>query len=253
MFRKIIRWLKKPFRKISTDDINSHEAARLSLLEEKVGFNFGRTELYRKALTHRSFLEINPDLEKSNERLEFLGDAVLGLVAAETLFLKYPSKNEGYLTKYRSQLVDKESLYKSAQRLNLIDFVLYDKRYVKGSEEGKKTIVADCLEALIGAIYLDVGLHSATEFVHKWIIDPNLKSGDLRVDKNFKGQLLEYTHSQKLESPKYKVVSENGPDHDKNFQIEVLIGDQSFGLGEGKNKKSAEQEAARIALEKINS
>ncbi len=214
--------------------------------------SFGKTEYYIKALTHRSFLELSPDFQKSNERLEFLGDAVLGLVTAETLFKKYPTKHEGFLTKYRSHLVDKESLFNAAKKLNLIQYVLYDKRYVKGSDEGKKTIVADCMEALIGAIYIDKGLQTAADFIHKWIIVPNVESGLVKVDKNHKGKLLEYTHIHKLPNPRYKIISEAGPDHNKEFVVHVFISDNKWGHGEGKNKKAAEQEAAKDLLQKIN-
>lgn len=234
------------------EDNSKSTLEKLGLLEERISIKFGKTEYYIKALTHRSFLELSPELKKSNERLEFLGDAVLGLVVAETLFKEFPNKHEGYLTKYRSHLVDKEALFQSAKKINLIDYVLYDKRYVKGSEQGEKTIVADCLEALIGAIYLDQGLETAGEFIGRWIIAPKLKSGDVKVDRNFKGRFLEYTHSQKLDSPRYKVVSEEGPDHNKKFIVEVIVGNESFGRGEGKNKKSAEQEAAKAALERVS-
>ena len=251
MFKQFFSIFRKKFSKVNEDNLK-FTLEELGLLEEKISIKFGKTEYYIKALTHRSFLELTPELKKSNERLEFLGDAVLGLVVAETLFKEFPNKHEGYLTKYRSHLVDKESLYQSAKRINLIDFVLFDRRYVKGSEQGEKTIVADCMEALIGAIYLDQGLDTASNFISKWIITPKLKSGDVKVDKNFKGRFLEFTHSQKMDSPRYKVISEEGPDHNKKFIVEVLVGDEIFGRGEGKNKKSAEQEAAKSALNKIS-
>jgi ribonuclease-3 len=252
LFSSIFRSILGKLKKISKSDLLNYEHEKLSLLEAKLEMSFGRTEYYIKALTHRSFLELSPDFEKSNERLEFLGDAVLGLVTAETLFKKYPNKHEGFLTKYRSHLVDKESLFSAAQKLNLINYVLYDKRYVRGSDEGKKTIVADCMEALIGAIYLDKGLESAADFIHEWIVDPNFESGHVKVDKNHKGKLLEYTHLHKLPNPRYKIISEEGPDHNKQFIVHVYLSDEQWGSGEGKNKKSAEQEAAKDLLEKIS-
>ncbi|MBU1097128.1 MAG: ribonuclease III [Bacteroidetes bacterium] len=251
MFKIFRRFISNLFPGGKQANLLKFEREKLVLLEKRLGIKFGQKEIFIKALTHRSYLEISPEFEKSNERLEFLGDAVLGLVAAETLFQKFPNKHEGFLTKYRSHLVDKEALFEAAKRINLFDFVLYDHRYVRGSEEGKKTIIADCLEALIGAIYLDKGLKTAEHFIVRWIITPNFQSGDVKVDKNFKGQLLEITHSEKLSAPKYKVVSEEGPDHDKKFVVDVIIGSESYGIGEGKNKKSAEQEAAKIAIDKI--
>ena len=246
-------FLEKIKYKFSFRERNLHsefEREKLGLLESRLGFKFGKTEYYIKALTHRSYLELAPELEKSNERLEFLGDAVLGLVVAEMLFKEFPSEPEGFLTKYRSHLVDKDALFQSAKKLKLIDYVLYDKRYVRGSEQGVKTIVADCLEALIGAIYLDKGLNEAVAFIFRWIVHPKFASGDVKVDKNYKGRFLEFTHSQKLEAPRYLVISEEGPDHNKKFVVEVFVGEESYGLGEGKNKKTAEQQAAKVAIQK---
>jgi len=252
LFSSFFRTITDKLKKNKKSDLLNYEHEKLSLLGAKLNLNFGKTGYYIKALTHRSFLELSPDFEKSNERLEFLGDAVLGLVTAERLFKEYPSKHEGFLTKYRSHLVDKDSLFRAANKINLIDYVLYDKRYVRGSDEGKKTIVADCMEALIGAIYLDKGLEAAADFIHKWIVTPNIESGHVKVDKNHKGKLLEYTHLHKLPNPRYKIMSEDGPDHNKQFVVHAIISDDQWGKGEGKNKKSAEQEAAKNLLEKIS-
>ncbi len=250
MFNRLFSFVRGKFSDTAKGNNTKFELEKLGLLEEKLGIKFGKTRFYIKALTHRSFLELEPGFKKSNERLEFLGDAVLGLIVAESLFKEFPDKHEGFLTKYRSHLVDKEALYQTAKRINLIHYVLYDKRYVKGSEQGIKTIVADCVEALIGAIYLDKGIEAADDFIQKWIIDPKFESGDVKIDKNYKGRFLEHTHSEKLESPRYKIISEEGPDHNKKFVVEVFVGEESFGVGEGKNKKSAEQSAAKAALEK---
>lgn len=250
MFRRFFSFFRKKLFSGTNEDNSKFTLEKLGLLEEIIEIKFGKTEFYIKALTHRSFLELTPELKKSNERLEFLGDAVLGLVVADSLFREFPNKHEGYLTKYRSHLVDKDALFQSAKKINLIEFVLFDRRYVRGSEQGEKTIVADCMEALIGAIYIDKGLETARDFINRWIIQPKFKSGDVKVDKNFKGRFLEFTHSHKMEPPRYMVISEEGPDHNKKFIVEVLVGDESYGRGEGKNKKSAEQEAAKAALQK---
>ena len=171
---------------------------------------------------------------------------------AESLFKKFPDKDEGFLTKYRSHLVNRHALVNAAKRIDLINFVLYDKRYVRGSKAGQKTIVADCFEALIGAIYLDHGLEMARQFILRNILDPNYSSGQFAIDKNYKGQLLEFTHLHKLSPPNYQITNEDGPDHDKKFSIDVVIGGRSYGRGTGSNKKSAEQEAAKMALEKLS-
>lgn len=231
--------------------VSKYEQEKLNKLSQKLGFRFNNSLLYAKALTHRSYLEKTTELNKSNERLEFLGDAVLGVIIAETLFLKFSDKDEGFLTKTRSHIVDKNALFEAAKRFGLNQFLLYDHRFIKDTEQGIKTILSDCTEALIGAIYLDQGIESAKLFINKWIASPNLESGKYQIDNNFKGQLLEYTHTEKLSHPNYKVISSKGPDHKKEFIVEVMIDDISYGQGKGKNKKSAEQEAAKSTLLKL--
>ena len=132
--------------------------------------------------------------------------------------------------------------------MDLKSILIYDKRYIRSYKEGIKTITADALEAIIGAIYLDSGLNLAKEFVHKWIIKPNFESGKYQEDTNYKGQLLELTHARNLTSPVYEIIEEIGPEHDKIFTSKVEIGNSITALGEGKNKKYAEQEAARKAF-----
>lgn len=221
-------------------------------LEKFFGFRINEPSYFIKALTHRSYLELIPQINKSNERLEFLGDSVLGLIVSQHLFGTYEDKEEGFLTKYRSLMVNKEALAKAASAMGLKDFVLFDGRFVNGSSSGMKTILADALEALIGAIYLDQGYQTATDFIYKWIIEPNTLDGALPADRNYKGKLLEYAHSQGMESPTYKVIKEEGPEHDKKFTVVVKINGHDYGTGEGKSKKTAEQSAARIAYEKLN-
>lgn len=225
---------------------------KISQLEKFFGFRINEPSYFIKALTHRSYLELIPQLNKSNERLEFLGDSVLGLIVSHYLFETFEDKEEGFLTKYRSLMVNKDALAKAAASMELKNFVLYDGRFVNGSSSGMKTILADALEALIGAIYLDQGYTAASEFVHKWIIEPNTLDGALPADRNFKGKLLEYAHANGMESPIYKVVKEEGPEHDKKFTVVVKINGQNYGVGEGKSKKTAEQSAAKAAYEKLN-
>lgn len=234
---------------------------KIGSLEQQINFNelskilgvrLANIEYYTKALTHKSFLDFNPALNKSNERLEFLGDAVLGLIVAENLFLKFPDKDEGFLTKYRAGIVDKPALFKAAENIGLNKFILYDKRFVRGSDEGMKTITADCLEAVIGAIYLDRGFNEAKKFVIDKIIKPSFDSMEFQIDKNYKGKLLEFTHANHFSTPIYKVINEYGPDHEKKFEVQVIINNEIVGVGIGRNKKSAEQEAARLAFEKLS-
>ncbi|MBI9073679.1 MAG: ribonuclease III [Melioribacteraceae bacterium] len=250
----LIDWIKAKLfidREISEVDFTDAFNEKLKALESLLGYKIKKHNYFIKALTHRSYLEISPQSKKSNERLEFLGDSVLGLIVAEYLFEKYPDNDEGFLTKSRAHIVNKDALAESANLIELNEFLLFDKRYLRGSIKGIRSINADALEALIGAIYIDGGLSRATEFIREWIIDPHMKKGTLKRDKNFKGQLLEYTHAKKMDNPIYRVVKEDGPEHDKLFTIEVFIGAKPYGTGEGQNKKSTEQEAAKKALIKL--
>ncbi|MFA3781966.1 ribonuclease III [Melioribacteraceae bacterium 4301-Me] len=233
--------------------LSAEEKRKLSLLQKVLGFRIKNKSLFLKALTHRSYLEVYPNLEKSNERLEFLGDAVLNLISAKFLFKRFPYENEGYLTKKRAFLVNKEKLYASASKMGLKDIVLFNNKYIGNSSEGLKTILADALEALIGAIYLEKSISDAEKFISKWILSEVNDYPDFFVDTNYKGQLLEYTHAKKLEQPKYKVVNEIGPEHNKEFTVEVSIAGEIFGVGKGNNKKNAEQEASKNALIKLKS
>ncbi|MFH0733630.1 MAG: ribonuclease III [bacterium] len=220
-------------------------------LENILGYKIVNPELYVKAFSHKSFAEFFSDHLKSNERLEFLGDSVLNLVVSKILFNKLINEEEGILTKIRSNLVKKESLTEVAEKLNLLRFMYYDKKLINESDEGKKTIISDAVEAFIGAIFLDKGLDAAHKFINTWIVEPNFENNVSFIDTNFKGQLLEFVHSKKLPIPAYKVIKEEGPEHDKRFTIEVFLKDTSLGLGFGKTKKSAEQIAAKSALETL--
>ena len=217
-------------------------------LEIILDYNFKNPDLLRQSLIHKSF-----DNLSNNERLEFLGDAVLDLIVAEYLFQNLPEKDEGELTKIRSRLVDRISLSNVAESLNLDRFLLIEENFHNNLEDGKKTVRADALEALIGAIYLDTGLENTKKFVIKNIVKPSFNKGYHQIDKNQKGQLLELTHSKKIGTPVYKIIQEEGPEHNKLFVVSVFINNEEFGKGEGKNKKTAEQNAAKSALETIES
>ncbi len=220
-------------------------------LEKIVGYKINHPEYYLKALTHRSSVNAETELDRSNERLEFLGDAVLDLIVGEFLFSKFPEKDEGFLTKNRSKMVDKEALSKAGHEFGLDKIVFYKKNFVGTSKAGIKTIVADALEALIGAIYLDKGLNETKRFVTEKIIKPSVTSGEIKKDKNYKGQLLELTHVLKTEPPVYKITGSEGPEHNKIFHAKVFINGEEMGSGSGKNKKGAEQKAASVALKKL--
>lgn len=249
----MLKWLKNRFKKLYNSYKEKKFIDKINLIEELLAFKIRKKEYFIKAITHRSILESKPELNKSNERLEFLGDAVLGLVVAEFLFEKFENEDEGQLTKYRSHLVKKETLAEIASAMDLKSILIFDKRYIRSYNEGIKTITADALEALIGAIYLDSGIKRAKEFIYKWIIIPNFKSGKYQEDTNYKGQLLELTHSKNITPPEYEIIEEIGPEHDKIFTAKVEFGENLKAIGDGKNKKNAEQEAARKALELLKS
>jgi ribonuclease-3 len=206
---------------------------------------------YKQALLHRSFLEELDDEDISNERLEFLGDSVLSLVVAEFLFENFSEEDEGFLTKTRARLVNRIALSNAAEKIGLENFILIDQNLSNTFERASKTVLSDALEALIGALYLDHGLKDSKQFIKRVVIEPSAKEEDYLIDENYKSQLLEYAQANKLEVPNYSVVKEDGPQHDRMFTIKVTVGKDNSGIGTGKNKKTAEQNAAKSALEKI--
>ncbi len=206
---------------------------------------------FLKAFTHRSYLDLVKENIKSNERLEFLGDSILGKITADFLFHKYPQGDEGFLTKSRSHIVNKHSLEKIGFNLKLQDLILVNDKYLSADQNKMGNIVADALEALIAAIYLDMGEEVAKKFISEYIIIPQIENGNIKDDKNYKGQLLEYSHANKMEQPVYSIIDQLGPQHDKTYTIKVSVNEEIFGIGTGPNKKTAEQEAAKNALSLI--
>lgn len=232
--------------------IDDQQRKKIREIEKKLDISIRLPHYYIKALTHKSFPEQNAGyFKKSNERLEFLGDSILGMIVAKFLFKKYPSATEGFLTKTRSQLVNKEALVIAAERLKMKDLVSYNEKFVNGSVEGLHTIIADAVEALIGAIYIDQGLKTTERIISKWILKPRFSDDTATLDNNYKGQLLELTHARKLGEPIYKIIGQEGPEHQKKFTVEVFIAGEARGTGIGHNKKSAEQQASKSALAKL--
>ncbi len=215
---------------------------------DKIEKFFKNKDLLKQALTHKSWVNEHKNLRESNERLEFLGDAVLEFIVSKEVYLKLPKKEEGYLTALRANLVNTVNLSKVANRLN-IGKVLY---LSKGEEEGggrnNPSILADTVEAVIGAVYLDGGIIKAEKFIKEYILD-DLEQKIKEPLKDSKSKLQEVVQAKGLMAPKYEVVSEEGPDHDKGFLIRVIINNKPYAKGIGKNKSEAEQEAAKRALE----
>ncbi|MBV6478643.1 MAG: Ribonuclease 3 [Ignavibacteria bacterium] len=225
-------------------------------LQKSIHYKIIDKSFFITSLTHRSFLKIKNNPLKigliSNERMEFLGDAVLDLVVAEYLFKNFPLNEEGDLTKFRSILVNKKFLAERAKHIRLQDFVLASYTAKKSIDEGYDTILSDAYEALIGAIFLDSGYESAKEFLNEEIF----KKLDIKwlnqFDENHKSKFLEYVQAHTDFIPEYAVIKEEGPEHNKLFTVEVFVNKRSLGIGKGKSKKQAEQEAAKNALNHLD-
>jgi len=245
--------LFKPQKKVFTSKEiqTSFPQEKFNQLEKLIGAAIGDKNIYVEALIHRSYLEENEQFSLSNERLEFLGDSVLNLIIGEYLFNKFPNEEEGFLTKVRAKLVNRNALSLVAENMNLGELLIISSSVPKSITHNSKSMLSDALEALIGAIYLDKGIETCKIFIQRKIIEPALKNGEHLIDENYKSQLLEYAQANKLPIPVYQIISEEGPHHDKTFIAEVIIGEKVLGEGKGKSKKEAEQNAAQVALKKV--
>lgn len=218
-------------------------------LEKNLGTKFKNKKLLIQALTHRSFLnEANqPDIE-SNERLEFLGDTILSFIISEWLFKQFPDYLEGDLTNIRSNLVRTASLTKIAQRLKIGNYLLLSKGEKESGGQKNPTLLANALEAVIGAIFLDQDLKTVKKFIRNNFssaLESLIRLGGLKDSKSL---LQEKIQSETNFSPVYKTIKEEGPDHNKTFTVGVFLGNKLLATGVGKNKQQAEEEAAKIAL-----
>lgn len=224
--------------------------ASISLLERKIGYKFQNPDLLLHALTHSSYAnEMKMSKESNNERLEFLGDAVLELVTSEYVYNRYKDLTEGDLTKLRAGMVCEPTLSSCAKDLNIGDFLLLGKGEDNSGGRMRDSILSDAMEAIIGAIYLDGGFTSAKEFVRKNILN-QLEDKELFFDSKtiLQEMVQNENHKEKI---RYKLISEEGPDHNKSFTIALYVGNKQYGCGVGKTKKAAEQEAALQAIKKL--
>jgi ribonuclease III len=218
-------------------------------LQELINISFNNIELLQRAMTHRSYLnETNDKNLKHNERLEFLGDAVLELLITEYLFHTYPDRTEGDLTSFRSATVRTESLADLAFKLNLGTYIYMSKGEESTGGRTRPYILANAVEALLGAIYLDQGMEKAHQFVNNFLIPKIDIIVEQRLDIDSKSKLQEVSQQFANYTPIYEVTNEEGPDHNKTFTIVVKITNIVFGTGKGKNKQEAEQKAAEVAL-----
>ncbi len=222
---------------------------KLSLLQENLGYSFENEDWLQQALTHRSY--VNESREKTtqdNERLEFLGDAVLDLVICQALMDRFPKSLEGDLSKMKAKIVSEQSLAEIAKQLNLGAFLFLGKGEERTQGSEKPSLLANAFEALIAAIYLDTGLESARRVIlyHFENSLTALTPGEISFD--YKTALQEYSQKTFASLPVYRVMSETGPDHQKRFEVETIVGGKQCGIGTGKSKKAAEQKSAKEAL-----
>lgn len=213
----------------------------------KVKESFKNKDLFDLALTHRSWVNEHKGVRTSNERLEFLGDAILEFIVSKEIYSKFPDQEEGYLTALRANIVNTVSLAEIAKKLDLGSILFVSKGEEESGGRTNGSLLADTVEAIIGAIFIDRGIGDAEEFIKENLL-VDVETRATQPLKDFKSRLQELVQSQSLPTPKYQVVEESGPDHDKKFVIEVTVSGESWGKGEGKSKALAEQEAAKSAL-----
>jgi ribonuclease-3 len=204
-----------------------------------------------RALTHRSYLNENKDAIEDNERLEFLGDAVLDFIVAEWLYHHFPEKPEGDLTRLRAALVHTDQLASFAQEIDLGHALRLGRGEIQAGGRKRPTLLCDAFEALVGAIYLDKGIEAVNEFMVPLLEDVVEVVFRNHMDEDTKSRLQEWAQGQGYSSPRYILISEEGPDHAKIFTMEVRIGNTSYGQGSGTSKQAAEKAAARKALLKL--
>ena len=214
-------------------------------IETVIGYSFKNKELLKEALTHKSF-STERGQASQNERLEFLGDSVLGLIVSCYLFKDHPAQDEGYLSKVKSVLVSRTNLTCWAKDLNLGEHVFLGVGETQTGGKKRSSILSNCFEALLGAIYLDGGLEPATIFVQRWLGVQDLSGVE---EQDYKSILQETIQKRHKKPPEYEIMRTEGPEHDKLFTVRVMIGKKVLGMGAGKNKKEAQQSAAKNAID----
>lgn len=223
----------------------------LAKVQSIIGYRFNDLSLLALALTHRSYTNNSELVNESNERMEFLGDSVLGLIIAEQLFADHPDWHEGDLTKMKALLVNEITLAEVGKEIGLNQHIYLSSEEDKSGGAERPSIVSDAMESVMAAIYLDGGINAAKKFILKNIYSRKEMVSADSSQRNYKGELLELIQGSGRGMPRYDVVSETGPDHDKTFNIVVRLNGQDLGRGVGLSKKEAEQKAAAEALEHI--
>jgi ribonuclease III len=221
-------------------------------LQEKIGVKFKNQSLLKMAFIHRSYLNEDKSTKTSNERLEFLGDAVLSFLTSHYLYEKFPQFPEGTLTNIRSGLVKTKTLASVAAKIGLGELLLLSKGEEDSGGRKNTSLLADSFEALLGAMFLDLGIETCRNYLSTYLFPYAQELVDNKAYIDYKSHLQELVQEHTKESPVYRVVKSEGPDHDKTFWMEVISEKQILGQGKGKSKQEAEQAAALDALEKLN-
>lgn len=222
-------------------------------LEEKLGYRFKNRALLENALQHSSYANEHRGAGmRSNERLEFLGDAVLGVVTADYLYKKHPDLPEGDLTRIRAALVCEESLHEVAQGLNLGRHLKLGRGEEQGGGRERPSILADATESVFAAVYLDGGMEAAAALIHRVLLDKEREEAVEERRRDYKTELQELVQRKSGSTLSYRMVGSSGPDHAKVFEAAALLNGEAYSTGTGHSKKEAEQSAARAALEKLN-
>ena len=224
----------------------------LTDLETALGFVFEDKSLLQRALTHRSYLNENPDLPwLDNERLEFLGDSILGFITAEHLYHRFPEMKEGDLTSLRAALVRGETLAEFATALDVGPYLYVSRGEEAGRGRARPALLAATFEAILGALYLDQGIEPARSLVVRLIDYKTQEILRERLDRNPKSLLQELSQGHLKVTPIYRLIETRGPDHAREFTVEAILGEQVYGVGHGRNKQTAEQSAARSAITRL--
>ncbi|MDV6234579.1 ribonuclease III [Leptospira ellisii] len=230
---------------------NPERVQTLKKLSKKIGIQFSDFEFYHIAFVHSSYKNETPEIAEDNERLEFLGDSVLGLVAARYLFKKHPLASEGELSRIKSRIVSTPILNSISEKLSLSEFLLLGKGESKSQGKGRRKLSANLFESLIGAIYLDLGFETVEKFILKHLIEFAENPEKVESVRDYKTQLQEYSQKHFKVLPVYRMKGESGPDHAKVFRVSVKIRDEWEALGSGVSKKAAEQNAAKELFHRI--
>lgn len=231
------------------ENTNRGESRELDSLYRTISYRFRDDTLIQQALTHRSLISNDEPDRVSNERLEFLGDAVLGMVVSEELYRRFPDWSEGELTKAKSYVVSREVLAKKAEEVGLGKYLILSSGEERSGGRKRKSIISDAFEAMLGAVYLDGGLEEARRSICRFVLKDIDEILTHRFHFNYKSWLLEHVQAEGESFPEYRVLRETGPDHKKEFTVEVVVNGRVLGRGKGLSKKRAEQEAALKAIQ----